>query len=104
MTARIAPAQVHDTLHRHMLADGYDIVLDLEKSRGRRLWDSRHGRSYLDLFSFFATLPLGLQHPKMLEPEFLAKLTRAALVNPTNSDVYTTEFAEFVDAFGRIAM
>ncbi|MBI5169778.1 MAG: L-lysine 6-transaminase [Candidatus Eisenbacteria bacterium] len=103
MTARIAPSQVHDTLHRHMLADGYDIVLDLEKSQGRRLYDSRHDRTYLDLFSFFATLPIGFNHPKTKDPDFLAKLTRAALVNPTNSDVYTTEMAEFVDTFGRVA-
>ena len=101
--SRIAPAQVHETLSRHMLADGYDIVLDMEKSQGRRLWDSRQGRSYLDLFSFFATLPLGIGHPGMKEPGFLARLTRAALVNPTNSDVYTTEMAEFVDTFGRVA-
>jgi len=87
-----------------MLVDGYDIVLDLEKSKGRRLWDSRGERWYLDLFSCFATLPLGMNHPKMREPEFLAKLTRAALTNPTNSDVYTTEMAEFVEAFGRLAM
>ncbi len=100
---RIAPAQVHEALHRHMLADGYDIVLDLEKSHGRRLHDSRSGRDFLDLFSFFATLPLGMNHPKMKEPGFLAALTRAALVNPTNSDVYTTEMAEFVDTFGRVA-
>jgi L-lysine 6-transaminase len=104
LSPRIDPTRVHETLHRHMLADGYDIVLDLEKSHGRRLWDSRRGRSYLDLFSFFATLPIGLGHPGMKEPDFLARLTRAALVNPTNSDVYTTEFAEFVDAFGRLAM
>lgn len=103
MTARIAPSQVHDTLHRHMLADGYDIVLDLEKSQGRRLYDSRHDRTYLDLFSFFATLPIGFNHPKTKDPDFLAKLTRAALVNPTNSDIYTTEMAEFVDTFGRVA-
>jgi L-lysine 6-transaminase len=99
---RIAPAQVHETLHRHMLADGYDIVLDLEKSQGRRLWDSRQGRAYLDMFSFFATLPLGIGHPGMKEPGFLARLLNAALVNPTNSDVYTTEMAEFVDTFGRV--
>jgi len=104
MTPRIAPNDVHATLHRHMLADGYDIVLDLEKSQGRRLWDSRHGRAYLDLFSFFATLPIGIGHPGMKDPDFLARLTRAALVNPTNSDVYTTEMAEFVDVFGRVAM
>ena len=103
-TPHIAPAAVHATLARHMLADGYDLVLDLEKSQGRRLHDSRSGRDYLDLFSFFATLPIGFNHPKMKDPEFLAKLTRAALVNPTNSDIYSTEFAEFVEVFGRVAM
>jgi L-lysine 6-transaminase len=102
--ARLAPHDVHASLARHMLVDGYDIVLDLEKSHGRRLWDARGGRYYLDLFSCFATLPLGLNHPKMRDPEFLAKLTRAAVTNPTNSDVYTIEMAEFVETFGRLAM
>lgn len=101
---RIAPAEVHATLARHMLADGYDMVLDLDKSHGRRLHDSRTGREYLDLFSFFATLPIGFNHPKMKDADFLAKLTRAALVNPTNSDIYSTEFAEFIEVFGRVAM
>jgi L-lysine 6-transaminase len=104
MSQHIAPNQVHEVLHRHMLADGYDIVLDLKKSQGRRIWDSRGNRSFLDLFSFFATFPIGFNHPKLGDADFLAKLTRAALVNPTNSDIYTTEMAEFVDAFGRIAM
>jgi L-lysine 6-transaminase len=101
---KIAPAAVHATLARHMLADGYDLVLDLEKSHGRRLHDARTGREYLDFFSFFATLPIGFNHPKMKDPEFLARLTRAALVNPTNSDIYSTDFAEFVAVFGRAAM
>jgi L-lysine 6-transaminase len=100
----IAPAEVHEVLGRHMLADGYGIVLDLEKSEGRRLHDSRGERWYLDMFSFFATLPVGLNHPGMREPAFLAKLERAALTNPTNSDVYTVEMAEFVDTFARLAM
>jgi L-lysine 6-transaminase len=101
---RIAPGDVHATLGRHMLVDGYDIVLDLEKSQGRRFYDARGGRWYLDLFSFFATLPVGINHPKMRESGFVAQLTRAALVNPTNSDIYTVEMAEFVDTFGRLAM
>ena len=104
MTRVVHPADVHTTLARHMLADGYDIVLDLDKSQGRRLWDSRSGRSFLDLFSFFATLPVGVNHPKMEDLRFRAKLLRAALVNPSNSDVYTTEMAEFVATFGRLAM
>jgi L-lysine 6-transaminase len=103
-TPRIAPSDVHAALARHLLVDGYDLVLDLEQSRGRRLWDSRGRRWYLDLFSCFATLPVGLNHPKMRDPAFLEKLTRAAITNPANSDVYTVEMAEFVEAFGRLAM
>ena len=101
---RIAPADVHATLARHMLADGYDLVLDLEKSKGRRLYDAKAGRWFLDMFSFFATAPLGMNHPRLADHDFLARLTRAALINPANSDVYTVEMAEFVATFGRLAM
>jgi L-lysine 6-transaminase len=100
---RIAPGDVHAVLARHMLADGYDMVLDLDRSQGRRLWDARRGRSVLDMFSFFATLPVGLNHPALKDADFLAQLTRAALANPANSDIYTVEMAEFVDTFGRVA-
>lgn len=103
VTRGLAPGEVHATLARHILADGYDIVLDLEKSQGRRLYDSRNGRWILDMFSFFATLPVGFNHPMLKDPEFLERLTRAALVNPTNSDIYTVAMAEFVDTFGRVA-
>ncbi len=100
----ISAADVHTTLARHMLADGYDLVLDLEKSHGRRLWDARSRRFYLDLFSFFATLPLGLNHPKLEDQAFRAKLLRAALANPSNSDIYTTEMADFVATFARVGI
>jgi L-lysine 6-transaminase len=102
--APLAPADVHATLGRYMLADGYDIVLDLEKSEGRHLHDSRSGRWFLDMFSFFATRPVGMNHPKLRDPAFLARLERAAVVNPTNSDIYSVEMAEFVETFGRYAM
>ena len=100
----IAPADVHEVLGKHLLVDGYDLVLDLEKSKGRRLKDARGNRWYLDLFSCFATLPIGLNHPRMREPAFEARLLRAARTNPANSDIYTVEMAEFVDTFGRLAM
>jgi L-lysine 6-transaminase len=101
---RLAPGDVHGVLGRHLLVDGYDLVLDLEKSHGRRLKDARGDRWYLDLFSCFATLPVGLNHPRMKDPEFEARLLRAARTNPTNSDIYTVEMAQFVEAFGRLAM
>ena len=103
-TASLAPERVHETLGRHILADGYDMVLDIDRSHGRRLWDARRGRRVLDMFSFFGTAAVGLNHPKMADPAFREKLLRAALANPTNSDIYTREFAEFVETFGRVGI
>ena len=40
----ISPAEVHGLLGRHLLADGFDIVLDLENSHGAWLRDARAGR------------------------------------------------------------
>jgi L-lysine 6-transaminase len=101
--AGLTAAEVHAVISKHMLRDGYDMVLDLERSHGRRIYDARHDRWFLDLFSCFATMPIGFNHPKMKEPVFLAKLQRAGVANPSNSDLYTVEMAEFVDVFARLA-
>src|SRR5437762_1934789 len=50
----VAPADVHNVLSRHMLADGYEIVMDLKKSRGSWVFDARRGRPVLDFFTNFA--------------------------------------------------
>src|SRR6185503_18621752 len=101
---KITPDKVHETIAKRMLADGFDFVLDLEKSEGVYIYDSRHGKRLLDFFSFFATNPVGMNHPAMKTPEFTQKLLRSALHNPSNSDVYTVEMAEFVETFGTHAM
>ena len=103
-SVKLTPDQVHVTLAKHMLADGFDFVLDLEKSEGAYLYDSRHGKRLLDFFSFFATNPLGMNHPGLKTPEFKERILRAALHNPSNSDVYTVEMAEFVETFAAHAM
>ena len=77
--SRVAPEQVHEVLRASMLADGFDVVLDLEKSHGVRLYDAKRRRSYLDLFSCFASAPLGFNHPRLTEPEFVARLGRVAV-------------------------
>jgi len=100
----ITPRDVHEILGKHMLADGFDLVVDIGKSHGSRIYDARHDRWFLDLFSYFASAPIGMNHPKMMTPEFIEKIGRAAVNKPTNSDVYTVEMAEFVDTFARIAM
>lgn len=97
-------SRVHEILSRHILADGYDIVLDLEKSRGLYLHDARNNEKYLDFFTFFASNPLGLNHPRLANDEFIKKLGRAAVNKPSNSDVYTEAMAEFVDNFDRIGI
>jgi len=63
----IAPNEVRNTIAKHMLADGMEQVIDLEKSHGSWLTDARNGREYLDLFSMFASLPIGYNHPYILE-------------------------------------
>lgn len=104
-TKSISPENVRSILGKHLLTDGYDIVLDLEKSEGAYLYDSKHDRKYLDFFTFFASNPLGMNHPKIAgDKEFVAKLGRVAINKPSNSDIYTEEMAEFVDAFSRIAV
>jgi len=103
-TRSIKPTAVHETLGKYMLVDGFDLVIDLEKSKGSRLHDSRYNREFLDMFSFFASNPLGMNHPALRDKDYLMKLTRAAVQKPSNSDIYTVEMAEFVDTFGRIAM
>jgi L-lysine 6-transaminase len=100
----IQPGEVLERLKRHMLVDGFPIVIDLERSHGSWLVDAATGKKYLDLFMFFASAPIGFNHPRMQDPDFVATLARAATIKPSNSDFYTVEMAEFVDTFARLAM
>lgn len=104
ITTQIAPENVLGTLGRHMLVDGYHVVMDLDRSHGSFIHDSLHGVEVLDLFSHFATIPIGYNHPKLKDPAFLEELHRAALTKPANSDIYTREMARFVETFSRVAV
>jgi L-lysine 6-transaminase len=98
---KIGPANAKATIGKHMLADGFDIIVDLKRSNGCRLVDAVTGDSYLDFFNFFASCPIGINHPKMMAKESLDKIIWAALNKPSNSDFYTVEMAEFVDTFAQ---
>jgi len=100
----IPPAKVLPTLAKHMLIDGFEIVVDLKKSRGSYIVDAKDGKRYLDFFTFVASSPVGLNHPKMTTPEFLERLAYVAVNKPSNSDIYTAEQAEFLETFERIAL
>jgi len=101
--APLAPEQVHDRLAEHLLVDGFDFVLDLQRSSGSTLVDERDGTRYLDLFTFFASSALGMNHPALTEdPVFTGELLEAARNKPSNSDVYTVAMARFVETFARV--
>ncbi len=100
----IPPDNVHHTLSRYMLVDGFDLVLDLKKSKGCQIYDSRRKKFLLDGFSFFASSPLGTNHPALLDSAFVKKIGEIAVNKPTNSDLYTQEMADFVNTFGQLAV
>ena len=95
------PQEAKTNIGKRILADGMDQIIDLNKSHGSWLVDSRDGKEYLDLFSMFASLSVGYNHPYLLENK--DRLMSSALNKPTNSDVYSMEMAAFVDTMGRIA-
>ena len=102
-SAGIGPGDVHEVLQRSILADGLDFVLDLARSAGSALIDARTGARYLDMFTFFASSALGMNHPALADDEdFRAELTQAAVNKPSNSDVYSVPMARFVDTFARV--
>ncbi|MGQ0815647.1 MAG: L-lysine 6-transaminase, partial [Gemmatimonadota bacterium] len=100
----VSADQVFPVLKSNILVDGFHIVIDLEKSFGVTIVDALEGKQYLDCYGYFATLPIGHNHPKMQDKGFLKSLMLAALANPANSDMYTREFAGFVKTFRDLAV
>lgn len=101
----VSPENVHNTLNKHVLADGFDLTFDMEKSKGVYIYDAKYNRTLLDFFTCFASVPLGYNHPKMVnDEEFKKNLMLAAMTNPSNSDIYTTQYAQFVEMFDKVGI
>lgn len=101
--ARTAPNDVHATLKRHLLVDGYPLVVDLDKSHGSWVAEARSGKEYLDFYSFFASNPIGFNHASMKDEETKDRLLQASMTKVASSDKYTTYLADFVDTLERTA-
>src|SRR5215831_1935403 len=102
-SVHVAPSEVHKRLGEHLLVDGYRLVLDAERSHGSWLVDARDGREYLDLYTQFASAPLGANPPGIVDdPAFMVLLAGVAAGKPANPDMYTTHLAEFVETFARV--
>ncbi len=98
----VPPSQVVPELEKHLLIDGLKLVVDLEKSRGSRLVDAATGKSFIDFYSFYASMPVGFNHPYFDSPAVQADLLAAAKVKVANADVYSVALATFVKTFSRV--
>lgn len=102
MSTLVHENKVKETLGKHILADGFDFVMDYEKSHGSYIADRLTGKEYLDMFSMFASASVGYNHPYILEKaDWLGKM---AIYKPTLSDVYLQEYADFMEVFARVAI
>ena len=97
--SRMLASRVHSIIRSKSLPIGYDLVFDLNKSRGSRIYDSITGRKWIDMFGFYGSCPIGHNHPAM--KRFAQELGQVAIHNPANSNVYTEEYARFVQEFSK---
>jgi L-lysine 6-transaminase len=96
------PAQALTNLKKHILVDGFEMVVDVSRSQGSYFHDIAHDRTFIDMYSFYASMPIGFNHPHFDRPEVREDLLDATMVKVANSDVYTMQFARFVETFTRV--
>ena len=94
--------KVREVLSKNILADGFEPIIDLEKSHHSWLVDERDGSEYLDMFSMYASGAIGYNHPEILAQK--DKLAEVSLFKPTLSDIYSTQYADFLKIFDDVAV
>jgi len=92
--------QALEILQKHILVDGFHIVVDHQNSFGSYVVDLNTGKKYLDCYSQFASQPLGWKHPALIKSQ--AEMGWAGRVKLANSDMYSEEYANFVEKFSEI--
>src|SRR4026209_1883089 len=98
-----SPREVVSELEKHILVDGFRIVLDHAKSRGCRMVDAVTGRELLDLYGFYGSMAVGFNHPHFDKPEVHQDLLATIRTKVANADVYSAAYARFVNTFDRLA-
>ena len=99
---KIKPKDIRKTLDKNILADGFEPIIDLEKSHGSYLVDQRNGDEYLDMFSMYASGAVGYNHPYIVKHKNI--LGEIAINKTTLSDIYNIYYAEFLKVFDKIAI
>jgi len=93
-------SQVIDLLSRHVLTDGFHVVVDHSKSLGSWIVDIENGNRYLDCYSQFASQPLGWKNAALIQAQ--NEMGYVGRVKLANSDMYSREYADFVQKFSEI--
>jgi len=101
-TGPISARDAVPELKKHILIDGFEMVVDVAASSGSRFYDAAHDRTFIDMYGFYASMPIGFNHPYFEQPEVREDLLVAATAKVANSDVYTTQYARFVQTFARV--
>ena len=99
----VTPSRVHEVIGRWLDDTGMEIVCDLEKSHGAYIHDARSGVDFLDFSGCFAARPLAFDHPGLIEPTFRERLGAAACHKISSRQIYSVEYARFVEAFAAVA-
>jgi len=101
---QVTAESVMEEISKHLLLDGYDLVLDLQASHNSTIIDERDNKKFVDFFTCFASMPIGFNHPKIADDDFINYIGKVATSKPTNSDVYTVQYATFIKTFFNIAV
>ena len=99
----VTPDEVFPTIASSLLRDGFDIIIDMEKSKGSHIVNLKDGAEWLDFYTFFASAPFGMNHPMLTTDEFKERIFRAAINKVASSDIYTMEMADFMKTFNEVA-
>ena len=94
--------KIHDVrkiLSKNLLTDGFEPIIDLNKSFGSWIVDQRDGSKYLDMFSMYASGTVGYNHPYIVEHKNI--LGEIAINKTTLSDIYNIYYADFVNTFNK---
>lgn len=92
---------VIDRLKKHILVDGFHVVVDLKKSKGSWIVDAETGKRYLDCYSQFASQALGWNHQAFKDAD-KTRLKKISEFKLANSDMYSEVYADFVETFASI--
>jgi L-lysine 6-transaminase len=89
--------QILPTLKQYILTDGFRLLPDFDRSHGSHVVDLATGEAYLDFCTFYASMPIGYNHPALKGDAFREDVVRYSVCKPSNPDFYSVPYARFVE-------